>query len=112
MHKRFGAKRQKRGLTGKLAGLYPLRGEAEFGDPFFDVGEIEFALLHLENPGNVFELTRGFCQLCPFKLGNNYIFRCQSKDIDSVDLCRLATGKGLLMKGSGFLKDDIYLPSS
>src|SRR5436309_2884433 len=98
--------------VGKLSCLEPLRRKAEFGDPFFDVRNVEFIFLYFENTGNVFELTKGFSHLCPFKLGDNYILRRQSKDVDSFNLCRLTTRKGLLMKGSVFLKDDIYLPSS
>ena len=42
----------------KLAGLKPLVGEAEFGDPFFDVREVELASTNFQDTGCIFNLPR------------------------------------------------------
>jgi hypothetical protein len=46
-----------RRLFGKAAGFIPLGKKPEFGDPFFDVGEVELIILDFQDSRNVFDLA-------------------------------------------------------
>src|SRR5579864_4574218 len=44
--------------VGHLAGAYPLRSESKFGDPLFDVRNIEFVSANFYDPCCIFDLSR------------------------------------------------------
>src|SRR5579871_4715911 len=71
--------------AGQLAGARPLRSEAEFGDPFFDVGAIEALATYLQNTHYVFNLPSRFAELGPLKLRYNDVFRGSYEKIDALD---------------------------